>query len=434
VIRRVFAAALALAAIACDRPVPPGAIVPRLRALRSPNIVLIVVDTLRPDWTGPYGDARDPTPELSRWAARGVVFERVLAQSSWTKVSMASLLTSLWPHSHAVRETTDGLGDGALTLAEVFQASGYRTYGVQSNGWLEQTFGFHQGFERYMFPRGGGGPALRPSIWPHADNVYLEADRLISAHPPDAPFFLYLHFMDVHEYAAPPDHKRFGEDDRGAYVAAIAWVDEVIERLRRRLDHAGLLDRSVLVLASDHGETFGEGGAYGHARNVLAPVLRVPLVIRLPFPVEPVRVTAPVRNLDVAPTCLDLAGIPVPSEFEGRSLLPWIADPARAVDLPAYASLPALLYRDAVLQNSLSEGPWTFARNVGEPKAELLFDAAVDPDANVNLVEIERERAAALRATLDAHLARAPTPGVAQKDVRIAPDLAEKLRALGYLR
>jgi arylsulfatase A-like enzyme len=347
---------------------------------------------------------------------------------------MASLMTSLWPRSHAVRETTDGLGEAALTLAEVFRAAGYRTYGVQSNGWLEQTFGFHQGFERYMFPRGGGGPALRSSIWPHADNVYLEADRLIAAHPPADPFFLYLHFMDVHEYAAPPDHKRFGEDDRGAYVAAIAWVDEVLERLRHRLDHAGLLDRSLLVLASDHGETFGEGGAHGHARNVLAPVLRVPLLIRLPFPAKPVRVAARVRNLDIAPTLLDLAGIPAPPDFEGRSLVPWIAGTGQAVDLPAYASLTALLYRDAVLQESVSDGPWTFARNAGEPASELLFDSGVDPDANVNLVDIETERADALRAALDSHLSREPSPGAARTDVRIDPSLAQKLRALGYMQ
>ncbi len=419
--------------LGCDRRVPASEIAERLSHVGRPNLVLIVVDTLRADRTSPYGAPRDPTPELARWAANGIVFERTLAQSSWTKVSMASLMTSLWPRSHGVRDTTDGLATGAHTLAESLHEAGYRTYAVQSNGWLEQTFGFHQGFDRYMFPRGGGaGP--HPSIWPHADNVYREAERLVASHPREEPFFLYLHFMDVHEYAAPPEHQRFGSGSEGAYLAAVAWVDEVLERLRRKLDAQGLLDRTLLVLASDHGETFGEHGVHGHGRNVLTPVLEVPLLIRLPFAVSPVRVASQVRNLDLAPTLLELCGISVPGRFEGRSLLPLIADPESEGDRPSYASLPALLFRDATLQESLNDGAWTFARSGAPRPGELLFDRAVDPDENVNLREIEPLRADRLRARLEAHLRRPPRPDTAERDVRIEPALAEKLRALGYLR
>jgi tetratricopeptide (TPR) repeat protein len=125
----------------------------RLAGLGRPHIVLVLVDTLRADWTSPYGFDTEVTPELQRWADGGVVFERALAQSSWTKVSMASLFTSLWPRSHGLRLATDGLGARALTLSEVLREAGYRTCAVQSNGWLEQSFGFHQGFDRYVFPR-----------------------------------------------------------------------------------------------------------------------------------------------------------------------------------------------------------------------------------------------------------------------------------------
>ena len=249
------------ALLACDRPVPPSEIPDRLAALERPNLVLIVVDTLRADWTTPYGYDVDTSPEVARWAERGVVFERVRAQSSWTKISVASLMTSLWPRTHAIREPTDGLAEGALTLAEVLQEAGYRTYAVQTNGWLHQTFGFHQGFEHYVFPAGRGARRLpKPSVWPHADRVYEEADRLIDAHEEGRPFFLYLHFMDVHEYAAPPEFKQFGTTTPGAYLAAIRWVDDAVERVRRRLEKAGYLEQTVLVFASDHGETFGENG------------------------------------------------------------------------------------------------------------------------------------------------------------------------------
>ena len=132
-----------------------------------------------------------------------------------------------------------GLADEAVTLAEVLQDAGYATYGVQTNGWLHQSFGFHQGFDRYMFPKSGGDRRLgKASLWPHADRVVEEAERLIEAHDRTKPFFLYLHFMDVHEYAAPPHLKTFGSDSKGAYLAAIRWVDDAIERVREQLDQA----------------------------------------------------------------------------------------------------------------------------------------------------------------------------------------------------
>ncbi len=177
--------------------------------------MLIVVDTLRADFTSAYGFAADTSPELAAWAARGALFERVRAQSSWTKMSVASLMTSLWPRSHGIREAKDGLGASAVTVAEVLGDAGYATYGVQTNGWLHQSFGFHQGFDRYMFPKGGGHPRFgQPSLWPHADRVYEEALRLLDAHDRARPFFLYLHFMDVHEFAAPPEYMTFGTDSR----------------------------------------------------------------------------------------------------------------------------------------------------------------------------------------------------------------------------
>jgi len=441
--------ALALAAAGCERAVPRDRIPARLDALERPNLVLIVVDTLRADYTTPYGFARDTSPELARWARRGVLFERVRAQSSWTKISMASLFTSLWPRSHGIREAQDGLADEALTLAEALGDAGYATYGVQTNGWLHQSFGFHQGFDRYRFPKTGGDRRLgQPSLWPHADRVVEEAGRLIDAHERGRPFFLYLHFMDVHEYAAPPHLKGFGTDSEGAYLAAIRWVDDAVERVREKLDEAGDLDRTVMVFGSDHGETFGEHGVHGHARNVLTPVVWVPLVLRFPFRVEPpVRVATQVRNVDIAPTLLELAGVPVPGRFEGRSLLPLATGEAREPDRASYAALGVPLFPDASVQRAVSDGAWTYARNAEPPEddpeayearavapgAEFLFDRRLDPGERANLVTRELEAAHRMRALLEAH--RAEGDGdVAERGVRIDPGIADKLRAMGYLR
>ena len=429
---------------------PPEGLEDRLAALERPNLVLFVCDTLRADFTTPYGFEHDTSPELAAWAGRGVVFERVRAQSSWTKISMASLLTSLWPRSHGIREAQDGLSDEAFTLAEVLQGGGYATYGVQTNGWLHQSFNFQQGFDRYAFPMGGGDRRLgAPSLWAHADRVVEEAGRLLDAHDRSRPFFLYLHFMDVHEYAAPPELKRYGEDGRGAYLASIRWVDDALRRVREKLAETGDLERTVLVFAADHGETFGEHGVHGHARNVLTPVVWVPLVVRWPFAAEPLRVAAQVRNLDIAPTLLELAGLAVPERFEGESVLPLVGAAAAGApsgDRPSYAALGMPLFPDASVQAALSDGRWTFARNApadGEgagyegraraPGAEYLFDRRVDPGENVNLLEIEAGQAERLRAALEAHAAGG-SRALVEEGVRIDPAIAERLRAMGYLQ
>ena len=421
---------------ACQEPTPPAAVRAALAEIERPNVVLIVVDTLRADWTTPYGYESDTSPELQRWAERGALFERVRSQSSWTKVSMASLLTSLWPRSHGVRSATDGLGEGARTLSEVLGDAGYHTYGVQSNGWLDQSFGFQQGFERYVFPRAAKQPddLGKASHWPHAERVYEEMQRLIEAHPEGEPFFLYLHFMDVHEYAAPPEFRTYSGGNAATYLAAIRWVDSVLERIRQKLERAGLADSTVMIFASDHGETFGENQLSGHAFNVHTPVLHVPLVIRTPFPLEPVRVTTQVRNIDIAPTVLDFAGVPIPPGFEGESLLPLIEASEPVPDRPAFADLGEPILTGAIEQVSVNDGAWSMARNLDAQGREFLFERALDPMEDANLIDLEPAQAVRLRAVLDAHLAVEAREDTRIEDVSIDPGIAAALRAVGYLQ
>jgi len=429
-------AALGLALCAGCSSSEPSGLEPRLRALERPNIVLLLVDTLRPDWLEPYGFDRPTSPELQSWADEGLLFENVLAQSSWTKVSMASLLTSLWPRSHGVRRATDGMGDAALTLAEVLRDGGYATYAVQSNGWLDQSFGFQQGFEHYVFTR-GTEEAQRlagAGVWAHGDRILEEAARLLDARDRERPFFLYLHFMDVHEYAAPPELRRFGMGRRGFYLAAIRWTDETLRRVREELAARGLLDDTVLIAASDHGEAFGENQTRGHAFNVFSPVLRVPLILRLPFPIEGRRIATQVRNLDIAPTILDLAGVPVPEDFEGESLLPLLREGEAPADRPNFARLPDKIMKTSRLQAALNDGTWTLVRDLDEAGREYLFDLSLDPREDANILDLEPEVAARMREALDAHEAVEARSGTSEQDVRIDPAIAERLRAVGYFQ
>jgi arylsulfatase A-like enzyme len=306
----------------------------------------------------------------------------------------------------------------------VLREAGYATYAVQTNGWLHQSFGFHQGFDRYTFPHGGVADRLeRPSMWPHADRVVEEARRLIEAHDAERPFFLYLHFMDVHEFAAPPEFQSFGTDSAGAYLAAIRWIDDAVARVRGELERAGRLRSTVMVFASDHGETFGEHGVYGHARNVFTPVLWVPLLIRLPFPVERTRIATQVRNIDIAPTLLELAGVPAPRAFEGTSLLPLLCAAPSQPDRVSYAGLGQPMFPDAHARDADSEAEIV----------EYLFDRRVDPGENVNLIDLGSREVERMRSLLEQHLAREPAD-VREGGVRIDPSIEERLRAMGYLR
>jgi len=428
--------AVLLALCACEKPAPPADVHAKLRQLGRPNIVLILADTLRADWTTPYGFEADVSPELQRWADRGVVFERALAQSSWTKVSMASLFTSLWPRSHGVRLPSDGLSERALTIADVLRSAGYRTYAVQSNGWLEQSFGFHHGFDHYVFPRAlvQAGQLGLASVWPHGERILEEANRLIDAHAPGSPFFLYLHFMDVHEYAAPPEFKTFGAGTVGSYLAAIRWLDDVVQRVRESLEEAGFSERTVMIFTSDHGEAFGENRSNGHARNVFTPVLHVPLLIRFPFATQPLRVRAQVRILDIAPSVLDIAGVAVPEGFEGESLLPLIAATEPQPDRLNFAALGAPILVGAVEQVSVNDGSWSLARNLDGGRREFLFDRELDPLEDANLVDLEPAAAERMRAVLDAHLSVEARADARAANVRIDPRIAELLRAVGYLQ
>jgi arylsulfatase A-like enzyme len=155
-----------------------------------------------------------------------------------------------------------------------------------------------------------------------------------------------------------------------------------------------------------------------------------------------------VRNLDIAPTLLDLAGLPTPEEFEGTSLVPLMTTKSTADDRPNYAALGETLFQDASVQAAINDGAWTYARNApakeADPEAyvsravapgeEFLFDRSVDPGEKVNLVDLEHRRASEIGAILDRHLAESPLEGVKDEGLRIDPEIAERLRAMGYLR
>ena len=341
------------------------------------------------------------------------------------------------PEVTAFASPRTGSPSGALTLADVLRAAGYRTYAVQSNGWLEQSFGFHHGFDHYVFPRAlnQAGQLGLSSVWPHGERVLEEANRLIDAHAPGSPFFLYLHFMDVHEYAAPPEFKNFGGGQEGSYLAAIRWVDDVVERVRERLEREGLSERTVMIFASDHGEAFGENRTHGHARNVFTPVLHVPLLIRFPFATEPVRVRTQVRNLDIAPT---RAGHRRPGHSRRlRRRVPAPADrgvrrAGRTAPTSRRSGPPSSWAPWSRSPSTTAAGAWpgTSTRREGSSSSSASWTRWRTPTWWTSSPR-RRER---MRAVLDAHLSVKARADTRAANVRIDPKIAERLRAVGYLQ
>ena len=252
------------------------------------NVLFILVDTLRADHLTSYGYERDTSPNLSELASTGIRFSHHVSQSSWTKCSMASLWTGMYPARSGVLRAPHVLAEGAKLPAEIFRDAGFETAGIWRNGWIASNFGFSQGFDNYTKPK--PSPQDRPQHH-RAPNMSLagsDADILRSAFSflrsrGHERWFLYLHMMDVHQYAYSPNEALFGTSYLDIYDNSIRWVDGLIGHVLDELTERGLRERTLIIFASDHGEAFGEHGGEGHARNVYGEVTETPLLLSFPF-------------------------------------------------------------------------------------------------------------------------------------------------------
>jgi arylsulfatase A-like enzyme len=315
-----------------------------LRPGHPESVILISIDALRADRLGCYGYSRETTPALDRVAAKGVLFEEASTTGSWTIPSHASLFTGLYPRAHGMRYANSRLPEDVVTLASVLGDNGFSTGAFVNVHLLSTTRGFSRGFDDYRNIPPASGPAGS------VEQINREAIEWLGRHR-DQPFFLFLHYYDVHsDYQVLPEYRaefcgpysgiatggtdqlkrhRSGGitlDTQDAqhlsdlYDAGVRQFDDAMARFFVKLEAGGLFDRAILVIASDHGEEFFEHGDFLHSRTLYQELIHVQLIMAGPGLPEGLRIREPVSLVDVAPTIASLLGVGFPSNVDGVDL------------------------------------------------------------------------------------------------------------------
>jgi len=451
-----------------QQPVSPPS---RVAPLDAPPIILIMVDTLRADHLSCHGYQGGSTPNIDRLAADGTRYTNAFAQASWTRPSVAAILTSLYPSSHGAVNKADVLGDSVETLAEALQAHGYHTVGLANNANVTEAFNFQQGFDAYEY--------LAPELFFHASesaadltlykqlrvmrerflwrrkwvrNYYQPAEVVtgraleIIARERDQVFFLFLHYMDPHDpyFAHPfngegvarvatpsPDPASAKEIER-LYDGEVAYLDEHLGRLFDGLRAQGLYGRALIVLTSDHGEEFFEHGGWWHGTTLYDEQINVPLIVKPPGRAGGGRVAGGlVRSLDIAPTLLAAAGAPIPKEMQGRGL------PLVSPDDGG----PGAVFSEEELEGNMLRAARTaewklIIANPGNPRGQpvnQLFDLAADRHEQQNLFGEGRQEEADLAGELDRLSTEARRYSRASEQRSVDGATGERLKALGYI-
>jgi arylsulfatase A-like enzyme len=435
--------ACALVAVSCRLPIQRG----------RWNVLVVMVDTLRADHLGAYGYKRPTSPVLDALADESYLFTAARAQASCTYPSVNSLLTSRYPARFLDQpDGAMGIPAGIPSIAEMLSARGWSTAAVSASAVVRDRpsrFNPHGGFAR------GFGRFDEECLWKDASCVTRRGIATVEGLR--EPFFAYVHYIDPHGPYQPPKELRKklrlsrtqqpwalrGDPNplalqldgqrndvvwtprdvrflEGLYDGEIAYVDEQIGVLLDRLRSRRLLERTIVVVLADHGESFLEHGTVKHCRSVYDSEVKTPLLVRLPRQHGGERLAGAAANIDVVPTLLDLLGLPVSDRgLEGASLVPRL-EGAKADDAVAFSTINA--------QRSVAGSRYKVVADLASGQWQL-FDLERDPGEKRDVKEQQREPFARLKQQLEGWMAR--VEGKSGLDASREAD--RRLRALGYL-
>ncbi|MFH1998194.1 MAG: sulfatase [Planctomycetota bacterium] len=422
----------------------------------KPSMVLIVVDTLRADYMGCYGYTKDTTPNLDRLAEEGVLFSRVFAASPWTGPSVSSITTGMYPDEVGVRDLRDGLTPRITTLAERLKKAGYHTGAVVSNTLAGPTYGHDQGYDSFLCEPYKAVPKEAPygdeRLWPAftADQVTDKALEWLKT--ARKPFFLHVHYTDPHDPYIPPaawrnkflenrqpldidllleenfTHADLSPEEldrlRAGYEGEIAFADHEIGRLIDQLP-----DHTLVAFTGDHGEEFLEHGGFLHGNSLFQELLRIPLIFKGADLPEGVQILEPVSHVDITPTLVDAACIPLDPGFSGFSLLPFMRSRSQP---PLSRPLFSVLESRTDRRIAVKEGDWRFEVHP-EKRSVFLYNLKLDPR---ELKNVAMEHTDLVKSFIDSvknrnsRLMAAPE----MKDKEVQKEREAILRNLGYIK
>jgi len=462
-----------------------------------PNIVLIVLDTVRADRLNCRSDSGVPTPRIDELCERGSYFEKVSSTSSWTLPAHASLFTGLYPIRHGATQEYTYLDERAPTLAELLGESGYRTFGVSANPMVSIQSGLARGFDSFDETWRESARLQSQQLGEHANLTAVDA--LMEFRDRDRPFFLFVNFIEAHGPNAPPepyrssatrariaagDVARVNEHDAKSfyldpasisagdfallstlYDAEVAQLDALVGALVDRLAAAGVLEDSLLIITSDHGENFGEHGHFRHIFSLHQSTVHVPLLVVRPDGAHAgERREDPIALVDLFATILAAAGVAIPEpdlkapNLDARDLFAGTPSPERPIVAEYYfpAQALGLFEPEALAAQPERLGPYLRRlRSIESDGLRLiwssdgaheLYDLTTDPNEARNITGDPRfaDRERELHTRLEVFVAEAggprPLPGGAKysEPARGAfgdldPESVELLRELGYL-
>jgi choline-sulfatase len=371
---------------------------------QAKSVIVLLIDTMRADHLHAYNKTtRVSTPNLDAFAAEGTVFEAAQAPENWTKPSVASVLTGLYPMSHGTKQSESRLSDKALMVSEVFQQAGFATGTFLANGYVSDKFGFKQGWDQYT-------NYIRENKSTSAENVFRDAGNWVEAHK-DKRFFLYIQTIDPHvPYDPPAEFLKmydaeaytgsirprstpdmlekaktvppklvFNDRDRqyleALYDGEVSYHDRYLGVFIERLKKLGLYDKVMFVVTADHGEEFYDHGSYGHGHSVYQELLHVPFIARFPGVVPARRISDTVSTVDVSPTVLASAGVAIPEVMEGKNRMPHM--------LGALPTGPAVAFSDFLDDRRvIRAGRWKL---ILRGLNATLFDLKTDPHEQTEL-------------------------------------------------
>lgn len=426
------------------------------------NVLLVTIDSLRPDFLGCYSErarAQGLSPRLDEWAQTACLFRTCITQGPRTPEAFPAILSGQYACRY--RDVFSGLSPQRRLLSEILGEHGYQCAAFNSNPYISQRSGYGRGFHLYedslpvSRPRGLAGRLfinlfkLRNLLLePYVPAPRLNRQALSWLNKARRPFFLWVHYMDVHGPYIPKrglralqrlragllwrkaTHRpgeitpREREALLAAYQEEVRFTDHHLAQLLGHLDPR----TTLVIVTADHGEMFGEHGLYGHTNNLYDSLLKVPLLLKLPGQEGPLVVERMVRSLDIVPSVLDILGLPNGHPCDGESLRPLLGGDAGAYQ-PTQAISEVWTKHLAIRTEE-----WKLIANYVEGRKEL-YDLRRDPEEARNLIGERPEVAKRLEEALREHLLKieAPLDDLRQCGIEVDDLLQSRLRALGYM-